>query len=279
MLRRVGAGLLVLVAAGSISACGKSADGGSAGGDRLAVQHTTFGQLVQAMAGKTKADWSAHTAGTITVNGAGQAMTITFTGDSKKTAGRMQMQAEYGIDAKGQQLTFAMVIDGDVAYMKLPAGAGLPAAKPWVKITANGTDRLSKQLGPQLKQIEQSADPRQAMTYLQDNDVVAIKGVRPDPIGGTPADRYDVTIDVTKMLASDRVPLTDEQRQAVTASGIKSIDESIWISKDSLPLRMSMDQPVGMAASLKMNMEFTDWGKKVTVSIPSPDEISTLPGS
>ena len=275
-MRRIGAGLLVLVAAGSMAACGKSASGG---GDTLAIQHTTFGQLIQAMAGKTNADWSAHTAGTMTVDSTAQNVSIKFTGDSKKTAGAMQMQADYAIDSGATQMSMSMVIDGDVAYMKLPSSAGLPADKPWVKISQDGTDRLSKQLGPQLKQIEQSADPRQAVRYLQDNDVVTIKGVRPDAVDGTAADRYDVTIDVTKMLAGNRVTLTDEQRNALTAAGIKTIDESVWISKDSLPLRMTMDQPVGTGASVKLDMEFTDWGKKVTISTPSPDEISTLPGS
>ncbi|TDP96454.1 hypothetical protein [Labedaea rhizosphaerae] len=278
MLRRIGAGLLVLVAAGSMTACGKSANGGSAGGDRLAVQHVTFGQLIQAMAGKTKADWSAHTAGTITVDGAGQNVAIKFTGDSKKTAGSLQMQAEYAIDSGTEQLTMSMVIDGHVAYLKLPANAGVPANKPWVKISPDGTDQLSKQLGPQLEQIERSADPRQAVSYLQDNDAVTIKGVRPDQVGGTAADRYDVAIDVTKLLASNHVTLTDQQRQAVTAAGIKSLDESVWISRDSLPLRVTMDQPVGAKAFVKMNMEFTDWGKKVTISAPSSDEITALPG-
>lgn len=99
-------------------------------------------------------------------------------------------------------------------------------------------------------------------------------------IGGVPVDRYDIVLDVDRMMEdvpSDHRPFFEHYRRTVAPT----IPMIIWIGQaDQLPYRVSMtigtpsdDTKTGFPASITSTTELFDYDLPVNIRIPSGDEV------
>src|SRR5699024_9686501 len=87
----------------------------------------------------------------------------------------------------------------------------------------------------------------------------------PEEVGDAQAQRYDVTIDTSKMSS---VP--EESRSMLP----DTITYSMYVDADDLVRRISMDMQ-----GTKMTMDYSKWGESVDISKPSDSDVTDkMPG-
>ncbi|MGH3438698.1 MAG: hypothetical protein ACRDRN_19790 [Sciscionella sp.] len=164
-----------------------------------------------------------------------------------------------------------MITLNDITYMK-----GLPTSngKPWIKIDPNGTDPLSKMLGPMLRSSQQFSDPTKLLTLAK--QAGTINKISDDQIDGEAATHYSITIDTQKMLA--QMPGSDMKKlaQAGASALPKTYPMDVWINSDKLPVRFTMAEPLPGSTKTTMRTDFTDWGRPVTIAAPPANQVGTL---
>lgn len=106
------------------------------------------------------------------------------------------------------------------------------------------------------------------MENLKDavTDFTATDGT--ERIDGVETTRYDLTVDVAKLLAAQGV--TDE---AVIQAAGDSASYSLFVGPDDLPRRISVD--LGGAPT---TMDYSKWGEPVNIVAPTADELTEMPG-
>jgi hypothetical protein len=173
-----------------------------------------------------------------------------------------------------------MVIVDKAFYMKMPttlAGqGGLSAGKPWIKISADGTDPLSKTLGPLLENMGQSFDVSKTMDQIKNAGQIT-KSAK-ETLDGQDTTHYWVTIDMLKAAQTQTDPaLKKAAEDAAAKSGVKSMDMEIWVNTDNLPVQIVMATPAVQGQTMNMKMKYLDWGQPVDITAPPADQIGELP--
>ncbi|KAA2260962.1 hypothetical protein F0L68_19385 [Solihabitans fulvus] len=205
---------------------------------------------------------------------------VQMDGAAKHSSSGISMSLDYktsgGPGGPGGDESFAMAYQAGVLYMKLPPSAGVPADKPWVKISQDGTDPLSKVLAPMAKQIEKSADPAEQLKYLK-SGAATITQTSEEKVDGIATRKYTISVDLAKL-----VDLTDDATmkagiKQLTQAGVTELPYEMWLDKDDLPVQFSMVQDIAGKAKTTTKITFADWGKDVTVAIPPADQIGELP--
>jgi hypothetical protein len=173
--------------------------------------------------------------------------------------------------------TMDMILINKVIYMKLPdsmkQSSGL--AKPWVKITEDGKDPLSKALSGSMAGIEDSADVGKALQKIK--DAGEITKTSDETLDGQKVKHYWITLDVKKMAA---VSSATEKKSLEEAEklGIKTMDMELWVNQENLPVKITMKIPAG-GQTAEIKMTYSDWGAPVDIKAPANDQIGTLPGN
>lgn len=286
-MRKTGLAAAGLVLVMGLAACGTreagtpvaatdnntSNDGGSGGNGTLKV----FGNALD-LAGAVKNNNKATSAKMTMEMGAGA--------ESMKANGAFKMG---GADGTAMQMTMEMPQVGSmemrvvskVLYMKLPTSlagqAGMPAGKPWVKISADGTDPLSKTLGPLVSSLDQNFDISKQMEQVK--AAGTIDKTAKETLNGEQVTHYWLTIDLQK--AVQNLPDPEMRKLAekgAASSSSKTIKEEMWVNADNLPVQVVAGTPAiaGQPAGT-VTVKYTDWGKPVDVQAPSADQISELP--
>jgi hypothetical protein len=198
------------------------------------------------------------------------ATTVHMTMDMSTAAGEMtgEGDADYTQNPVDMQLTMsggmmpgsgieAVMVDG-VMYMKIP---GMGADEKYFKLDLNDPDNplgqsFTTQLDPKAM-FEQFEDGLTSVTYQGEQDV-----------DGESADAYEVNVDAAEVLKA--------QGQEVP-EGVDLPDEfsyTVYFA-DDLFRRMEMD----MGSTLgSVTMDFTDWGKDVTIEAPPASQVTDFPG-
>jgi hypothetical protein len=254
----------VAVVALALAGCSKETGtpvGSGPGADAKVDSLVTLADLVKR---KSTEKQAAHV--TIAVDAGGEAIT---------GAGDMRFGDKPAMDLKMSvpemaELTLRFV-DG-VFYFKLPEEP--EPGKPWVKIDTNGTDELSQALGNVVAQMKDSGDPSQLLSNLQ--RAGTITATKTEQLNGKSTTHYTVTVDVAK-LAAQQPALA-----AATKAGISSFPLDVWLDADNLPARITVNTPytdpkTQQTAQVKVQADYTDWGKRVDVTAPPAGEIAKLP--
>lgn len=192
---------------------------------------------------------------------AGSAMTVAADISYDPAAPRMSLTA----DAGGQQ-QMQILLTGGALYLSGKAFSPLVAGKKWVKISANGTDTLSKELAPIFSQMSSSMGNPAAVMAKVPNAKATVKSV--DATGTT----YAVTITKEQLQAlesSDTAALG-----SLTGGALSQLPETLsydyTVSSDHLPVRMVMK--VGGSG---VTMTFSKWGEPIRIQAPPASEVGT----
>jgi hypothetical protein len=256
--------------AGTPSAAGDASSGGSG------VTPKVFGNaldLAGAVNNNSKAKQSAKLA--IEATGA-----MSMKGDGAFRVNGTDVAMKMSLDMGASVGKMEMVIVDKAFYMKIPtqlAGqSGLSADKPWIKISADGTDPLSKTLAPLLENMGQSFDVSKTMDQIKNAGEIT-KSAK-EPLDGQDTTHYWVKIDMLKAAQMQADPqLKKAAEDAVAKSGVKSMDMEIWVNTDNLPVQIAMATPVMQGQTMNMTMKYLDWGQPVDIAAPPADQIGEMP--
>jgi hypothetical protein len=247
--------LLMLVVL-PLAACGGGGKSSSQASNLTPVAY------VKSAAAKTAQAPSEHSAVTATVGLAGQTVTLTGSGDFDNKSHQGFMHVDFAV--AGLTGTVDEVLDGTTIYMKSPLFSdGLPKGKTWLKLD------LEKALAS--KGIDFSAllsqNPSQTLAQLQTSGNVTKVGE--ETIGGVDTTHYRGRIN----------PATLPQGAKIVAlTGAKYGPYDLWIGNDDgyvhrMTLSYSLKASQGAARqAIAMTMNFSDFGKDVTITVPSASE-------
>jgi len=169
-----------------------------------------------------------------------------------------------------------MTLINKTLYMKLPASAASQMGagdKPWVKISPDGTDPLSKSLGPMVQNLDSNFDIAKQMEQVK--AAGSIDKTAKETLNGEQTTHYWLTIDMKK--AAQNLPDPEMRKLAEQASSVGSIKEELWVNADNLPVQLVVATPAIQGQTATVTVKYTDWGKPVTIQAPPADQVGELP--
>jgi hypothetical protein len=279
-MRKAGIALSAFALALTLGACGDNGgsggsssnnSGGDSGGGSVAA--ASLADLAKSIGDQTSETSTAHMK--ISADAAGQK--LTGEGDLRMGAD----DAAMSMDMTTPEGTMSMVLLDNVFYVKLPQE--LEPGKSWLKIDANDkSNPMAQALGGMTEQMSKNADPRASLAQFQ--KAGEITDTKEEEIDGKQTTHYTITIDVEKLAANQEDPAMKSAMDQAIESGLKDFPVDVWIDEDDLPVRYVMDMPTpnpatGTTESVKMQIDYTDWGKSVDITAPPADEIAEFPGS
>jgi hypothetical protein len=252
-----------------LSGCGnqQAADQGGNGGSTGDTPANSLQLLAENMAKQSTEKSSTHMV--FRADAAG--VTVEGEGDVRLGA---QPAMDVTLTLPGQGSMDMRLVD-NVAYVKLPQE--VEPGKPWVKIDANGTDPISQALGDSLEQMKTNGDPSKMIQQLKDAGQITAQ--KSEELNGEQTTHYSITVDVAKAAnASGMEEMLAEARKA----GVSQIPLELWVNQENLPVRMSMEMPVKDPSSqasttVKVSVDYSDWGKPVDVAAPPAAEVAEIP--
>jgi hypothetical protein len=271
-MRKAGIALSAFALAMTLGACGDNGGGdtssGSGSNGGASAGAVNLVDLAKSIGDETSAANSAHM--TITASAAGQ--DLSGEGDLKfgDTAAAISM------DMTTAQGSISMVFVDGVLYMKLPQE--LVPGKPWLKIDPNSESVLAKALGGLNESLSKNADPRAALTEFE--NAGEITDTKEEELDGKKTTHYTITVDVQKMADNQTDPTQKKAMQDAIGSGMKDFPVDVWLDEKGLPVRFALQTPTpdgkGGMTSVKMQVDYTDWGKPVDI-VPPPADQTTEP--
>ncbi len=244
--------LLILIVL-LLAACGGGSKSNSQASNMTPIAY------VKSAAAKTAQAPSEHSTVTASVDVAGQAVTLTGSGDFDNTTHQGSMHADFSV--AGLTGTIDEVLDGTTIYMKSPLFSdGLPKGKTWLKLD------LQKALAS--KGIDFSAllsqNPSQTLSQLQSSGEVTKVG--DETIDGVDTTHYRGKIDPSKLPQGAKI---------VAFTGAKYGPYDVWIGNDDgyvhrMTFSYSLKAQGGaQRQKIAMTSNFSDYGKSVTVTVPA----------
>lgn len=276
-MRKTGIALSAFALAVTLGACGS--DGGSGGnagntnneGGGGTAAAANLSDLAKSIGDQTAETNTAHM--TITADAAGQQ--LTGEGDIKMSSS----DAAMSMDMTTPEGTISMVLVDKVFYIKLPQE--LEPGKSWVKISPDDNNPVAKALSGATDQMTQNADPR--ATLQQFEKAGEITSTKEEELDGKKTTHYTITVDVQKLADTQTDPTAKSALEESIKAGMKDFPVDVWIDEDDLPVRFKLDMPVpdpsgsGTTATVKMQIDYTDWGKPVDVTAPPAEQVAPLP--
>jgi hypothetical protein len=219
---------------------------------------------VKSAALKTAQVPSEHATLTASVAAAGQAVALSGAGDFNNTHRIGSMHLDFSV--AGLSSTLDEVLSGTTIYLQSPLfSASLPSGKTWLKLD------LQKALAT--KGIDFSAllsqNPAETLSQLQSSG--AVTKVGGETIDGVDTTHYRGTIDPSKLSQ-------DAGAKIAALANAKYGPYDVWIGNDDgyvhrMALSYSLKVKGAQREAITMTMGFSNYGKDVTVHIPS-DSVS-----
>ena len=166
----------------------------------------------------------------------------------------------------------SMILKDKVMYMQYPGLAAETGGKHWIRLdlAALGGDNPMLALASQLLE----ADPSKSIGFFEGAQDVTTVGS--ETVRGVPTTHYKMTIDMQKALASVSENFPGSVSTAMSQLGMSTLPAETWLDADGLPRRFSYDMklPVpGAPQTVHFSMDFFDYGKPVSVSIPPASDV------
>jgi hypothetical protein len=170
--------------------------------------------------------------------------------DNEKSLGSMELR----INAAGVEVPFDIVLDKTTIYMKSPLMTDLPAGKTWAKIDGEKAAAAAGLDAPLA-----AADPKSQFERL--TAIGKVTDIGRDTIDGAAVEHYRVEVDRSK------VPKDLE--------GLGGGTEDIWIGTDDGYVRR-VQANLEAGGFINFVVTFSDFGKDVTVDVPSASEAADM---
>jgi hypothetical protein len=271
-MRKAGIALSAFALAVTLGACG--GNGGSAtdtkdNGGNAPAGAVSLVDLAKSLGDKTVEASTAHMK--LTADAAG----IKMTGEGDLKFG--SSGAAISMNLNTSEGSMAMVLLDGVLYMKLPQE--LEPGKAWIKIDSSTNSEVAKALGSMQEQLSKSVDPRATLQEFE--KAGKITDSKEEEIDGKKVTHYTINVDVQKMVDEQADPATKAEMQKAIDAGMKNLPVEVWIDEEGLPARFAMEMAApngqGGTAKIKMQADYTDWGKPVNITAPPADQIAELP--
>lgn len=257
-----------LTAACTLPACGAQAGhpttSAAAPSSSTAPAFTDVNNLVVALKAKITTQKSVHS----TISGSAAEQSLSGSADMRWDASGVAVNMTLNMGGwQIQVITLARAM-----YIKMPLGSQADPNKPWVKITADGDDRLSQLLDETVKSMQQGTD---IDPVLDDMKAAGTLTRSTQETLGTGADvtHYWITLDVAK-LAQSRTNNAALQRAIDSKT---AINEEISVSKDNLPVKFTVQLPGSNGTTSNIVAHYSGWGQPVDITAPPADQIGQLP--
>jgi len=165
--------------------------------------------------------------------------------------------------------TIDMVSDGTTMYMHLPAMMRGVGSAEWVAfpVTAGAAGTFDSATGVLDALRGVGADVQEVGT---------------EEVNGVDATHYRATVDLQRALDAAPESQRERARTALGQLGTSDVPIDVWLSSDGLPVRqvITFDAPAGGGLlggmSMKMTIDFTDWGTPVDVQVPPADQVQRV---
>jgi hypothetical protein len=172
--------------------------------------------------------------------------------------------------------TLSFVLTPAAVYVRPPADQKLPADKPWVRATSDGSDKFSQEFAPLFASLKQTTLSPLAVPL--DAATTTVTGCDVQPVGPVPARHYALKTDlaaVAKTLPAG--PLKDTTLLEAKLGGM--LDE-LWVGNGNVPLRSEskLDIPA-TKGTLTVSRTYSDWGQPVDVPVPPDSQLSPPPAN
>lgn len=252
----------------ALTGCGGGDTSGSGSGDGA----SPFGSALElANAASAQTEQSKSSKFTFEMSMAGQQ----FSGSGEGSYAGEDAAMSMTMDMNGQTMEIRLV--DQAMYMKLPQGAAMTAnGKPWVKISADGDDPMSKAMGDSFDQMAKQNDPSKILEQIE--KAGTITGTEQVELNGEPTTHYSIKLDMKKL--AEKMPDSAGAKAVERAGGkIDTLPMELWLNSDQLPVKIVMDmskiaEVAGKpAAGGKMTMKYSDWGAPVNVEAPPADQV------
>jgi hypothetical protein len=237
----------------------------------------TVADLGAAVSHNTTQANSVHMDMTMTLPGVGG---ITATGDAKFARNQPAEQMAMTIPSVGK---VKIVLVSGTIYLALPpsiAGVLNTSGKPWVKVDLTGVDPQFQSLG-QTANLAGQADPTQLIQQI--SAAGTITNVSHETVNGVATTHYSISVDVSKLLRSANA--NAQEQQELAQLGITTLPFDIWVNGDNLPIRIVTKIPFPATTSMSpgqpvsITVNYSDWGRPVTITAPPADQVAPLGGN
>jgi hypothetical protein len=190
----------------------------------------------------------------VTMNVAATGGDMNGDGDMELTDGELAMEMTLDMPAFGGKAEMVL-IDGFM-YMKIPGQAG----DKYFKLD------LSDPSGPMgsLGGLTDAFDPTKSFDIFADG-LTRVGYLGEDDLDGEDLDRYQLTIDSSKVDALKDIPGASSVPDVITYD--------MWVDDDFRMRGMEMDLPTG-----KTSVRYTDLGEPVDIEAPPVSKVTTMPG-
>ncbi|HEX4252797.1 MAG TPA: hypothetical protein VH008_33350 [Pseudonocardia sp.] len=169
-----------------------------------------------------------------------------------------------------------LVIQPGSVLLKPPPDITMPPRKTWMQIPAASRDAFVESFNPLVASLRDSLQISQLITRY--GDAVSIADSAQEPTDGTPAVRYNLRIDLTKVTADRSNPASVQAAQAAKAAiaaGQTSLELKLWLDeKNNLVRTLSHQQEPGNPGTFTLDAHYGDWGKSIKIAPPPIEEVA-----
>jgi hypothetical protein len=273
-VRRVLLSLQLVALAVGLTACG---------GDALSLDP------VASAATKTVESGSSRVEFTIAMDVAGESIDMTGSGAFDYGEARGEVTYRMNLPMLGE-VSMDMRMVGTKVFVRLPealAGSGMTGGKEWAAVDIA---KSLEQAGLGSLDFTQQQDPAQTLQYLR----AASSGVEEDgsaTVRGVETTRYTGRLDFGKALAAgiEKLELSPAERQRARQGmkwmldqlGPNGVPFEVFVDDDGLLRRMTMHMNMtveGEQMSMKMSMDYFDFGVDVNVQAPPASDVYDATG-
>ncbi len=240
------------------AACG-STDAGSSGGSSsssvsAAAASVHVGDTVSMADLGTRMSTAMRAKGSVSMSMT--APQVTMTGAMKVAD---PLAYTMSMKASGQSIDM-IYVDKDL-YLGGSAFASMLDGRQWVRLDPNGTDALSRQLAPMLKQMESAGDPSKMYAGMSDVTMT---------VAAVGAD----TVTYAATLTRAQIAAFAKQHGQTIPSGAKVGDLTIRLvlTRDGLPQKATTH-----VDGQDVVVTYRDWGAPVHIAAPPADQVGTMP--
>jgi hypothetical protein len=251
-------------------------------GSVVSLAGCSFTKAVDPVAGAaTKTEQSGGAKLTLTASvttPAGETYSLSATGVLDKQQGDVTVNLS---DSNSQAELRYLEENGDlVLYVNSAAlSSRLPGDKPWVRVDLQ---QLGEKLGVNFGQFLNGANenPGQILDLL--NSTGSVTTVGPETVDGTSATHYKATIQLDQLAGKLGGSVGQVAYDELISKGApSSIPVDVWVGDDGLVRRVSIDDSLtvsGQTASLKLQLDVSDYGSAVNVTAPPSDQVFDVSG-
>jgi hypothetical protein len=259
VLKRSISALTAVALSAGLAACSSSGSTngqGNAGG----ATPTTAQQLGAKLVSGYRSITSAHLNLTFTIAG----ITVTGSGDEKVSQGTLTaMKLSESLPTGG---TIQVIHVDNKTYVKLPAAEN-HTGKPYILVSPQSSSPIVQQLAGSLNTALSAASIKTYDTFVRAAKSIKVDGH--ETVAGVGATHYTVVVDVTKL------PTTSAfSKQALAASGIKTIPVDLWIDDQGRPVKIVEKLSI-QGKSLNVTATIGKYNQPVSIAAPPANQVST----